>query len=72
MVHTVSVYPARFTICSHRYIQKRKIRQDMGKFTFSILLKQKQKSEKQSIQGYMAEIMQRLDDMLWQVNPLAG
>jgi hypothetical protein len=40
MVHTVSVYQARFTIWSHGYIEKRQISQDRDNFTFSILLKQ--------------------------------
>jgi hypothetical protein len=65
MVCTLSAYTARFTILSDCYIQTIKVGQDTANFTFWILPKQQQNGvEKQSNQGCMAEIMQRLDEML--------
>jgi hypothetical protein len=43
----------------------------MNNFRFSILLKQQQRLENQSNQGYMAEVMQQSDEMLRQGNPFA-
>jgi hypothetical protein len=49
----------------------RYIMQGMNNFRFSILLKQQQRLENQSDQICMAEVMQRLYEMLRNVNPFA-
>lgn len=70
-VSCISAYTAiLFTILFHCYIQARNISQNRGNYAFFTLLKQQQNYfEKQANQGHMTEVMEWLDEMLWQVNP---
>jgi hypothetical protein len=66
IIQTVVGHVARFTICSHRYVQTRQIRQDMENFIFAEATQHG--FENQSNQGFTAEVMQRLDGVLREVN----
>jgi hypothetical protein len=46
MLHTLSLYTARFPTRSHRCTQRRQISRDTDNFMFSILLKKRQNNSK--------------------------
>jgi hypothetical protein len=70
MVHTVSEYTARYIISSPLYTKETN-RPGYEQLYFDSADATTKRLKTQSNQGFMADQLQRLDEMLRQVNPFA-